>query len=53
MKIGRNDPWPYGSGKKYKNHPLHNRTLHIGGTFKETEKANIEDAFTAKTASHV
>ncbi len=49
------------------NHPLHNRTLHISGTFKEPEKANIdskkvnigeekvniEEAFTAKTASHV
>lgn len=41
-------------------HPLHNRTLHISGTFKEpekanigAEKANIEDVFTAKTASHV
>lgn len=50
-----------------KNHPLHNRTLHISGTFKapekvniedqkaniEREKANIEKSFTAKTASHV
>jgi fido (protein-threonine AMPylation protein) len=49
------------------NHPLHNRTLHISGTFKEPEKANIdsekvnigeekvniEDMFTAKTASNV
>lgn len=49
------------------NHPLHNRTLHISGTFKgsekanidvekaniETKKANIEDAFTAKTAAHI
>ena len=49
------------------NHPLHNRTLHISGTFKapekvniedqkaniEREKANIEKSFTAKTASHV
>jgi Fic family protein len=48
-------------------HPLHNRTLHISGTFKapekvnieeqkaniEEQKANIENAFTAKTASHV
>lgn len=47
--------------------PLHNRTLHISGTFKEPEKvnidskkanigeekANIEDVFTAKTASHI
>jgi len=24
------------------NHPLHNRTLHISGTFKETEKPDIE-----------
>lgn len=49
------------------NHPLHNRTLHISGTFKEPEKVNIdsekanienkkvniEEDFTAKTASHV
>ena len=49
------------------NHPLHNRALHISGTFKpddkvniehqkaniEREKANIEASFTAKTASHV
>lgn len=42
------------------NHPLHNRTLHISGTFKElgevnidAEKVNIEDVFTAKTAAHV
>ncbi|MCM1263543.1 MAG: Fic family protein [Butyrivibrio sp.] len=49
------------------NYPLHNRTLHISGTFKEVEKANIGDekanigiekvnieaAFTTKTASHV
>ena len=48
------------------NHPLHNRTLHISGTFKtpekvniETQKANIENkkvniqsSFTAKTAAH-
>lgn len=48
-------------------HPLHNRALHISGTFKEPEKANIEsqkanieaekvnigDVFTAKTASHI
>ena len=48
-------------------HPLHNRTLHISGTFKalekvniggqkaniEKEKVNIEDSFTAKTATHV
>lgn len=47
--------------------PLHNRTLHISGAFKEQEKvnidskkanigeekANIEDVFTAKTASHI
>lgn len=24
------------------NHPLHNRTLHINGTFKEIEKPDIE-----------
>ena len=49
------------------NHPLHNRSLHISGTFKAPEKANIEeqkaniegtkaniaDSFTAKTAAHV
>lgn len=49
------------------NHPLHNRALHIGSTFKapekvnigdqkaniEREKVNIENLFTAKTASHV
>lgn len=49
------------------NHPLHNRTLHISGTFKEVEKVNIdsekanigvekvniEDVFSSKTASHV
>lgn len=49
------------------NYPLHNRTLHISGTFKEPEKANIdskkanidpkkvniEDVLTAKTASHI
>lgn len=42
------------------NHPLHNRTLHISGTFKEPEKVNIDakkanigDEFTAKTASHI
>ena len=48
-------------------HPLHNRTLHISGTFKPDEKvnigeqkanierikANIEVSFKAKTASHV
>lgn len=26
------------------NHPLHNRTLHISGTFKETEKPDIDSA---------
>jgi hypothetical protein len=26
------------------NHPLHNRTLHISGTFNETEKTDIEGA---------
>ena len=49
------------------NQPLHNRILHISGTFKEPEKVNIdsekanienkkvniEEDFTAKTASHV
>lgn len=49
------------------NHPLHNRTLHISGTFNipeevnikdqkaniESEKVNIQNSFTAKTASHV
>lgn len=49
------------------NHPLHNRTLHISGTFKETEKPDIETAkpdiealkpdieklFQPKTASHI
>lgn len=49
------------------NHPLHNRTLHISGTFTapekvnienqkvniEREKVNIDNLFTAKTASHV
>ena len=33
-------------------HPLHNRALHISGTFKSEEKANIKASFTAKTASH-
>ena len=49
------------------NHSLHNRTLHISGTFQEPEKVNIdsekanigekkvniEDVFTLKTASNV
>lgn len=42
------------------NHPLHNRTLHISGTFKEIEKpdidalkVDIENAFQPKTASHI
>ena len=35
------------------NHPLHNWTLHISGTFKEPEKANIEDVFTAKGTTHI
>ena len=42
------------------NHPLHNRTLHISGAFKEAgkvnieeQKANIERSFSAKTASHL
>ena len=41
-------------------HPLHNRTLHIGGTFKEIEKPDIdalkpdiEIIFQPKTASHI
>lgn len=48
-------------------HPLHNRTLRIGGTLKapeivniedkkaniESEKVNIQKSFTAKTASHI
>lgn len=49
------------------NHPLHNRTLHISGAFKVSEKVNvekekanigmekenIEDMFTPKTAAYV
>lgn len=49
------------------NHPLHNRTLHISGTLKETEKPDIEikkpdietlkldieKSFQPKTASHI
>ena len=49
------------------NHPLHNRTLHISGAFKEQKKANIDpgkanidpekvnigEVFTAKTAFHI
>lgn len=49
------------------NHPLHNRTLHISGTFKKIEKPDIETAnsdidalkpdiandFQPKTASHI
>ena len=49
------------------NHPLHNRTLHISGTFKDTEKpdigaakpdigglkADIETKFHPKTVSHI
>lgn len=49
------------------NHPLHNRTLHISGTFKETEKSDIETVksdideikvdiekkFQPKTVSHI
>lgn len=49
------------------NHPLHNRTLHISGTFKETKKPDIEitkpdietlkldieKSFQPKTASHI
>lgn len=39
--------------KLNENHPLHNRTLHISGTFKEPEKVNIEDVFASKTSAHV
>lgn len=49
------------------NHPLHNRTLHISGAFKESEKpdietvkpdidvlkSDIENAFQPKTANHI
>lgn len=42
------------------NHPLHNRTLHISGTFQKTEKpdidvlkADIGKKFQPKTASHI
>ena len=49
------------------NHPHHNRTLHISGIFKGSEKANIdvekanigtgkaniEDVFTAKPTAHI
>ena len=42
------------------NHPLHNRTLHVSETFKETEKPDIEalkpdieKLFQPKTASHI
>ena len=42
------------------NHPLHNRTLHISGTWKETEKpdieglkADIEKLFQPKTVNHI
>ena len=35
------------------NNPLHNQTLHIGETFKETEKPDIEKLFQPKTASHI
>ncbi len=42
------------------NHPLHNRTLHIRGTFKEiakpdikTEKPDIEKMFQSKTTNHI
>jgi len=49
------------------NHPLHNRTLHISGTWKETEKpdievqkpdieglkADIEPVFQPKTVNHI
>lgn len=35
------------------NHPLHNRTLHIRGTFKVTEKPDIEQLFQPKTVNHI
>ncbi len=42
------------------NHPLHNRTLHIRGTFKEiakpdidSAKADIEKMFQSKTTNHI
>lgn len=42
------------------NHPLHNRILHISGTFKKSEKADIEKIksdikkkFKPKTAGHI
>lgn len=42
------------------NHQLHNRTLHISGTFKEVEKPDIEELkldieqlFQRKTTSHI
>lgn len=42
------------------NHPLHNRTLHIRGTFEEVkkpdieiEKPDIENVFRSKTAIHI
>lgn len=42
------------------NNPLHNRTLHISGIFKEIEKPDIdalkpdiENSFRPKTASHI
>lgn len=42
------------------NHPLHNRTLHISGIFKDTKKPDIgvlkpdiEKIFKPKTASHI
>ena len=34
-------------------HPLHNRTLHISGALKEIERADIENDFRPKTASHI
>ena len=35
------------------NNPLHNRTMHISGMFKDLSKANIDEMFGAKTAAHV
>ena len=34
-------------------HPLHNREMHISGILSSTEKANIDEMFTPKTAAHV
>ena len=34
-------------------HVLHNRTLHISGTFKELDKPDIEKMFQPKTVNHI